>query len=120
MIGIGFGAFLTLSVISLIGAAVVHYGFHYRFLKGIDGFLAKWVVGWIGAWAAAPVYGHWFHGLTIQGQYLLPAFLGACTAAFMGTAICKIMAKIRMVELGETAVTPTATAAEPSRETRAA
>ena len=120
MIGMDFGAFFTLCVISLIGAVVVHYGFHYRFLGGIDGFLAKWVVGWLGAWLAAPVIGYWFHGLSINGQYLLPAFLGSVTAAFMATAICKVMVKVRMAEHAETTVTPGLTATETGHETKAA
>jgi uncharacterized membrane protein YeaQ/YmgE (transglycosylase-associated protein family) len=120
MIGMEFGAFLTLFVISFIAAAVVHYGFRYRFLSGLDGFLAKWIVGWIGAWVAAPVYGYWFHGLSIQGQYLIPALLGSFSTVFMATAICKVMAKIRMAELAETTVTPGATATHPVHETKAA
>jgi uncharacterized membrane protein YeaQ/YmgE (transglycosylase-associated protein family) len=120
MIGMGFGAFLTLFVLSFIAAAVVHYGFRYRFLGGIDGFLAKWIVGWIGAWVAAPVYGHWFHGFSIQGQYLIPALLGSFSAAFMATAVCKVMAKIRMAELGETAAAPGAAATGAAHGTRAA
>lgn len=120
MIGMGFGAFLTLCVISLIGAAVIHYGFGYRFLSGYDGFVAKWIVGWLGAWVAAPVYGYWFHGLSIQGQYLLPAFLGACSAAFMATAACKVAAKIRMAEPAGITVTPTSAATKPIHETKAA
>ena len=101
MIGMDFGAFFTLCVISLIGAVVVHYGFHYRFLGGIDGFLAKWVVGWLGAWLAAPVIGYWFHGLSINGQYLLPAFLGR-TSALFGTPYLSILVTTGLMILGIT------------------
>ncbi len=95
MIGMGFGAFLTLFVISFIAAAVIHNGFRYRYLGGVDGFLAKWIVGWVGAWIASPVLGHWFTGVALGGQYIIPAFLGAFSLAFLGTAVCKVMAKVR-------------------------
>ena len=48
MIGMGFGAFLTLFVIGFIAAAVMHSVVRYRFLNGVDGFFAKWIVGWLG------------------------------------------------------------------------
>lgn len=95
MIGMGFGAFLTLFVISFIAAIVMHSGVRYRFLDGVDGFFAKWIVGWLGAWIASPVLGHWFAGFAISGQYIIPAFLGAFSTAFMMTAACKAMAKAR-------------------------
>jgi uncharacterized membrane protein YeaQ/YmgE (transglycosylase-associated protein family) len=95
MIGMGFGAFLTLFVISFIAAAVIHYGFHYRFLNGIDGFFTKWIFGWLGAWIASPVLGHWFAGFAIGGQYIVPAFLGAFSTAFLIAAVAKAMARAR-------------------------
>jgi uncharacterized membrane protein YeaQ/YmgE (transglycosylase-associated protein family) len=95
MIGMGFGAFLTLFVISFITAVVLHLVIRYRFMSGYDGFLAKWIVGWVGAWIASPVLGHWFAGFAIGGQYIIPAFLGAFSAAFMMTAVCKALAKAR-------------------------
>jgi uncharacterized membrane protein YeaQ/YmgE (transglycosylase-associated protein family) len=100
MIGMGFGAFLTLFVISLIAAGVVHYGFRYRFLNGIDGFLAKWIVGWLGAWVGSPVLGHWFTGVAIGGQYIIPAFLGAFSTVFMIACVSKAVARM-MATTGE-------------------
>jgi uncharacterized membrane protein YeaQ/YmgE (transglycosylase-associated protein family) len=97
MIGMGFAGFLTLFVISFIAAIVMHSIVRYRFLGGVDGFFAKWIVGWLGAWVASPVLGHWFAGFAISGQYIIPAFLGAFSAAFMATAVCKALAKSRMV-----------------------
>lgn len=96
MIGMGFGAFLTLFVISFIAGAVIHYGFHYRFLSRNDGFFLKWIFGWLGAWIASPVLGHWFAGFAIGGQYIIPAFLGAFSAAFLIAALAKAMAQVRM------------------------
>ena len=95
MIGMGFGAFLTLFVISFIAAIVMHSAIRYRFLGGVDGFFSKWIVGWLGAWVASPVLGHWFAGFAIGGQYIIPAFLGAFSAAFMTTAVCKALARTR-------------------------
>ncbi len=121
MIGMGFGAFLTLFVISFIAAAVIHSAIRYRFLGGVDGFLAKWIVGWVGAWIATPVLGHWFSGVAIGGQYIIPAFLGAFSLAFLTTAACKVMARIRSgAEVPETATLPGAVTAQVAKETRAA
>ena len=121
MIGMGFGAFLTLFVISFIAAAVMHNGIRYRFLNGVDGFFSKWIIGWLGAWIASPVLGHWFGGFAISGQYIIPAFLGAFSAAFLSSAVCKALAKARMGEEATERVTaPSAVAPEMAHSTRAA
>ncbi len=93
MIGMHFWAFLTLLVISFIAALVVHYAISYRVLNGVDGFFTKWIVGWVGAWIASPVLGHWFEPIRIESVYILPAFLGAFSAAFLSTAILKALAQ---------------------------
>ena len=49
MIGMNFPEFVALLILSLIASVVVHYLFRYRHLEGFDGFLSKWVAGWIGA-----------------------------------------------------------------------
>ena len=122
MIGMGFGAFLTLFVISFIAAIVMHSGIRYRFHNGVDGFFSKWIVGWLGAGVASPVLGHWFGGFAIGGQYIIPAFLGAFSAAFMMTAVCKALAKARMAgaETTERETAPSTVAPEMARRTRAA
>ena len=122
MIGMGFGAFLTLFVIGFIAAAVMHSGVRYRFLNGVDGFFAKWIVGWLGAWVASPVLGHWFAGFAIGGQYIIPAFLGAFSAAFMMTAVCKSLAKARTAgaESSERVTAPGAIAPEVAHSAHAA
>jgi uncharacterized membrane protein YeaQ/YmgE (transglycosylase-associated protein family) len=121
MIGMGFGGFLTLFVISFIAAAVIHNVARYRFLGGVDGVRAKWIVGWVGAWIASPVLGHWFSGVAIAGQYIIPALLGALAAAFLVSAACKAMAKIRGgAELPETLTAPGADMGHVAKETRAA
>ena len=122
MIGMGFGGFLTLLVISFIAAVVIHNGFRYRFLGGTDGFLSKWIVGWLGAWIATPVVGHWFAGVAIGGQYIIPAFFGAFSTAFLLTAVCKALAKTRMAatESTEKVKTPGTVTPEMAHSTRAA
>ena len=122
MIGMGFGGFLTLFVISFIAAIVMHNAIQYRFLGGVDGFFSKWIVGWLGAWVASPVLGHWFAGFAIGGQYIIPAFLGAFSAAFMTTAVCKALAMTRMAgaEASETAPAHSAVAPQVAQGARVA
>lgn len=100
MIDMSFVSFLTLLVISLIAALIVHYAIRYRVLEGADGFLAKWVVGWVGAWLGTPVLGHWFNDVHIGSVYIVPAFLGAFIGAFLTTAVWKAEAKVVAHHLG--------------------
>lgn len=100
MIDMSFASFLTLLIISLITALVMHYAIHYRVLVGIDGFLWKWVVGWIGAWLGTPVLGHWFSGVVISNVYIIPAFLGSFIGAFLVAAVWKAEAKAMMHHAG--------------------
>lgn len=60
MIGMTLREFLVLLIAGAIAAAVIHYIVGYRFLSGVDGFLGKWITGWLGAWLGSPVLGHWF------------------------------------------------------------
>lgn len=90
MIGMPFGAFLVLLIAALIAAFVIHYLFRYRCLKGFDGFLAQWVVGWFGAWLGAPVLGRWW--FRIHNIHVIPVLLGAFVAIFIVTAGWKALA----------------------------
>lgn len=94
MLNMDFISFLTLLIISLITALIVHYVVRYRVLDGTDGFLAKWVVGWIGAWLGTPVLGHWFVHVEISHVYIIPAFLGGFIGAFLTAAVWKAEDKI--------------------------
>jgi uncharacterized membrane protein YeaQ/YmgE (transglycosylase-associated protein family) len=89
-----FAGFLTLLIISLIVALIMHFAIRYRVLTGADGFLSKWIVGWVGAWLGSPVLGNWFQGVRISNVYIIPAFIGAFVGAFLVTAIWKAEAKI--------------------------
>jgi hypothetical protein len=53
MLHLNFTSFLALAVRSLIAVSVVHYAVRYRFLDGIDCFLAKWAVDYGGGPAKA-------------------------------------------------------------------
>jgi uncharacterized membrane protein YeaQ/YmgE (transglycosylase-associated protein family) len=94
MLNMDFISFLTLLVISLIAALIIHYAIRYRVLEGADGFLWKWVVGWLGAWLGSPVLGYWFHQVKISHVYIIPAFLGGFIGAFLATAFWKAEAKL--------------------------
>ncbi|HTS68929.1 MAG TPA: hypothetical protein VMO17_08085 [Terriglobia bacterium] len=89
MLDMSFASFLTLLIISLIVSLIVHYAIRYRVLDGFDGFLWKWVVGWVGAWIGSPVLGHWFSRIQISNVYIIPALLGSFIGAFLVTAIWK-------------------------------
>ncbi len=93
MIGMGFWAFLVLLVAGLISAAVLHYILRYRVMEGCDGFLAKLIAGWLGAWLGSPVLGHWFEPVKLADIYLVPALLGAFAGSFALTATYKAHAK---------------------------
>lgn len=80
MIGMKLGAFLMLLVLGFIAAIVIHSIIRYRMVRGLDGFLAKWVAGWIGGWLGSPVLGHWW--FRFQNVYIIPALVGAFTSAF--------------------------------------
>jgi len=94
MLDMNFVSFLSLLVISLIAALVMHYAIRYRVLDGPDGFLGKWVMGWVGAWLGTPVLGQWFHGVNISHVYIIPAFIGGFIGAFVATAAWKAESKI--------------------------
>lgn len=87
MIGMHFGAFLTLLILGLIAAAVMQFAIRYRALGMVDGFFAKWIAGWIGAWLGSPVLGHWaFH---IANIYVIPGIIGAFVGSFVFVAVAK-------------------------------
>ncbi len=93
MIGMNFASFLTLLVISVVAAFIMHYAIGYRVLDGFDGFLWKWVAGWVGAWLGTPVLGRWFPGVVISHVYIIPALIGGFIGAFLVAALCKAEAK---------------------------
>ncbi len=94
MPNLDFVSFLTRLVISLIAALIVHCAIRYRVLDGVDGFIWKWVVGWVGAWLGTPVLGNWFSHVKISHIYIIPGFLGGFIGAFIAAAVWKAGAKV--------------------------
>jgi hypothetical protein len=91
LIGMPFPPFLVLLIFSAIAAAVLHWGFQYRLINGIDGFLGQWMVAWLGAWLGPAVLGHWFDSLILWNIYIIPALIGAFAGAFGGTLNAKLL-----------------------------
>lgn len=108
MIGMRFGAFLTLLILGFIAAIVMHYIIRYRMLKRHDGFVAKWIAGWIGAWLGGPVLGHWW--FQIQNIYIIPALVGAFVGAFSFAALFKAYASAHASTMVPKTVVPDAPA----------
>lgn len=82
MIGMNFVTFATLFVISLVVAFVLHYIVQYQLRAGAEGFLAKIIVGWFGAWLGSLVFGYWPATWKFESVYLVPALLGSIVAIF--------------------------------------
>ncbi|HTX14498.1 MAG TPA: hypothetical protein VMD77_04320 [Candidatus Baltobacteraceae bacterium] len=87
MIGMNFGAFLTLLILGLIATIVMHFVIRYRMMDSTDGFFAKWIAAWIGGWLGGPVLGHWW--FRIQNVYIIPALVGAFVGAFALVVLLK-------------------------------
>jgi uncharacterized membrane protein YeaQ/YmgE (transglycosylase-associated protein family) len=82
-----FTSFLTLLVVNVIVAGVYHWILRYRFLEGVESFLAKVAVGWVGGPLGSSVLGHWLW--KIQRVYLVPAILGAISAIHLNVLCWK-------------------------------
>ncbi|PYT65510.1 MAG: GlsB/YeaQ/YmgE family stress response membrane protein [Acidobacteria bacterium] len=75
MIGMSFSSFLSLLILGSIAAIVLHFVVLYKMLAGFDGFMNKWIAGWIGGRLGLPVLGHW--GPSMSQVYIIPGLLGA-------------------------------------------
>jgi uncharacterized membrane protein YeaQ/YmgE (transglycosylase-associated protein family) len=82
--------FLTVLVLGLISAFVLHILVGYRMLNGVDGFVCKWIFGLLGGWVGPFVFGHW--GLRVGSLYLIPAVVGAFAGSFLFVAAFKALA----------------------------
>ncbi len=89
MIGMDFISFLTLLVISLVVAVVLHYVLRYRAVEGLEGFFGKLAIGWIGGWLGSPVFGYWWETVKIGNVYIVPALLGSLAAVFGAVLLLK-------------------------------
>jgi len=90
MIGMSFAPFITLLILGLLAALVIHVLAGYYVLAGLDGFICAWIAAWIGGWLGSPVLGHW--SIRSGNVYFVPAALGALTGAFVATATLKALA----------------------------
>lgn len=90
MIGMAFSPFITLLVLGLVAAFVIHLLARYYVLAGFDGFICAWIAAWVGGWLGTPVFGHW--SIRSGNVYFVPAVLGAFTGAFVVTAAFKALA----------------------------
>jgi len=102
MIGMDFGSFLALLIISVVVSGILHYGFKYYVRSGAVSFLSKVVVGWIGAWLGSPVFGHWWEGLNYQQVYYVPAILGSLAILVLAVDCVKTCGEVCVCTPGET------------------
>jgi len=75
MVGMGFLSFLVLLVISIVVSAVLHFGLKYYVRPGLNSYISKVIIGWIGAWLGSPVFGNWL--VCYEGIFIIPAILGS-------------------------------------------
>lgn len=94
MMGMNFVAFATLFVISVIVAFVLHYVVQYRLRAGVEGFLAKLIAGWFGAWLGSPVFGYWPATWKLESVYVVPALLGSVVAVFGAVFVLKTVSSL--------------------------
>lgn len=104
MIGMSFASFLSLLILGIIAAIVLHLIVRYKMLSGFDGFMNKWIAGWIGAWLGSPVLGHWGPG--VNHVYVIPALLGAFIGAFAVTSMPRAASKAGMAKLQQNPMPP--------------
>ncbi len=114
MIGMHFGAFLTLLILGLIAAAIMQFAIRYRALGSVDGFFASWIAGWIGAWLGSPVLGHW--AFRIQNIYVIPGIIGAFVGAFSFVALSRSLGASALKSKVTTMPAPSSTVSEPMRK----
>lgn len=72
-----FASFIVFLIISVVVAAILHYGIDYRVEPGVGSFLSKVVWGYLGARLGARAFGPWWEGLNYGIAYIVPATLGA-------------------------------------------
>ena len=81
------GSFLALLVISIVVAAVLHYGLKFYVRAGLTSFVSKIIFGYIGASWFGSMFGQW--GPTNGTIYYVPAVLGAAALLVLVVDIVK-------------------------------
>jgi len=89
MIGMDFGSFLILLVISVVVSAVLHYGLKFHAVPGLSSFFGKVVLGWLGAWLGTPVFGRWFDWAAYGEVFIIPAIIGCLAMLVLAVDVVK-------------------------------
>lgn len=84
----GFEGFLALLVISVVVSGILHYGVKFYVTAGTWSFVAKCVVGYVGAMFGAYFFGSW--GYSFGGVSIIPAILGAAAILIVVIDVAKI------------------------------
>ena len=92
MLGMSLLSFLVLTLISAVVAVAYHHLIRYRFLETDDALIGKLIIGWLGAWLASPVLGHWLW--KVENVYIVPAILGAMAAIHLTVLTGKALVKV--------------------------
>ncbi len=84
----GFEGFLTLLVISVVVSGILHYGVKFYVTAGTWSFIAKCVVGYVGAMFGGYFFGSW--GYSFGGVSIIPAALGSAAMLIILIDVVKI------------------------------
>lgn len=87
----GFESFLTLLVISVVVSGILHYSVKLYVTAGTWSFVAKCVVGYVGALSGAYFFGSW--GYSYAGISVFPAILGSAATVIIVIDVVKILAR---------------------------
>jgi hypothetical protein len=107
MIGMQFGSFILLLIISVVISLILHYGLKFYVTPGAGSFLGKVVIGWIGGWLGSPVLGHWGGSVNTDQVFIIPAILGSLALITLAVDVVKSFHTV------EARVTETPRQAEP-------
>ena len=91
MLGMDLVSFLVLLVISIVVSGVLHYGAILYVRPGLESFLSKIIVGWIGAWLGSPVFGDWIQPINYGEIYIIPAILGSLALLVLAIDLMKML-----------------------------
>ena len=70
-----FATFITLLIISIVVSAVLHFVCKMYIRTGLESFISKVIIGYIGAWQGSAVFGRWW--FEIGGVNVVPAIIGS-------------------------------------------
>ncbi len=85
-------AFVFVTVIAAIALLVMAFVLRKMLCIGTQGYIATFIVAWLGAWLGTAVYGFWAPSWTGPQGYRLafiPAFIGAIFLPYLLISICE-------------------------------